>query len=240
VARVEVPDVRARADAAAGATIGLVAPDGTTRWFGARAMTPSTLAITLPQPLVTVAVLGWAHGVRLMLGPPSIVAADGNEYVADGQLQDALIPAHWTFAGFDGAFSVFANPRADSPLRIEAVDGRSISGAWVRASGGTPAEPTVATVFSPHGARVGRSVAATPGWSATWRPRNGRATALTVQRDGLVQAVDVPPGLGVVTWRYSPPGFLAGLLLSLAAAALVLVFFLLVAARRSGSRLLRR
>ena len=84
----------------------------------------------------------------------------------------------------------------------------------------------MATVFSPHGARIVYSVTAIPGWSATWQPRHGPATTLTVQRDGLVQAVDVPPGLGVVTWSYTPPRFRAGLALSLAATALILLFFL--------------
>jgi hypothetical protein len=50
-------------------------------------------------------------------------------------------------------------------------------------------------------------------------------TALTVQADGLVQAVDVPPGLGVLTVRYAPPGFAAGLALSLMAGVLVTGFF---------------
>jgi uncharacterized membrane protein YfhO len=68
-------------------------------------------------------------------------------------------------------------------------------------------------------------VAAISGWSATWKPRHGPSAALTVQQDGLVQAVDVPPGLGVVTWSYTPPGFPAGLALSLAAATLVVAFF---------------
>ena len=86
-------------------------------------------------------------------------------------------------------------------------------------------------MFSRHGARVVRSVAAIPGWSASWQPRQGPATTLTVQRDGVVQAVDVPPGLGVLTWSYTPPRFLAGLSLSLAATALVLLFFLLAVRR---------
>ena len=81
-------------------------------------------------------------------------------------------------------------------------------------------------MYSAQGVRVVRSVAAIPGWTATWQPRQGPAQALAVQRDGLVQAVDVPPGLGVVTWRYTPPGFSAGLVLSLAATVLVLLFFL--------------
>ncbi len=226
VAKVEVPDSDATQDAAAGTQIGLMAPDGSTRWYRARALTRSTLGITLPKPVPGIAVLGQAQGAPSPLGPPSVVVSDGSVFVADGQLQNALVPSHWKFAGFDGPFAVFANPSAQGPLHIEALPGRSVSGAWLTVSGGGPAEPTAATVFSPRGARVVRSVAAIPGWTATWRPRQGPARALAVQRDGLVQAVDVPPGLGVVTWEYTPPGFPAGLVLSLAATVLVLLCFL--------------
>jgi hypothetical protein len=92
-------------------------------------------------------------------------------------------------------------------------------------------------VFSPHGARVVRSVAAISGWSATWQPRHGPATTLTVQQDGLVHAVDVPPGLGVVTWSYTPLLFPAGVVLSLAATALVFLFFLAFLAADRARRL---
>jgi hypothetical protein len=160
-----------------------------------------------------------------VLGPPSVVAADASVVVADGQLQDALIPPRWQFAGLDGPFAVFANDRAQPPLRVEALPGRPISGAWVGDASGPPAAPTAATVSSPDGVRVVRSVAAISGWSATWQPRHGPATALPVQRDGLVQAVDVPPGLGVLTFRYTPPGFPPGLGLSLVAGVLVVGFF---------------
>jgi hypothetical protein len=198
-------------------------------------MTPSTLAVTVPRPVPSVAVVAQASA-RGALGPPSIVAADGSVSVADGQLQDALVPPHWEFAGFDGPFAIFANQRAQPPLRIQALPGRSVTGAWIGPSSGPPAEPTAATVSSPHGARVVRAVAAISGWSATWHPRQGPATALAVQRDGLVQAVDVPPGLGVLTWSYTPPGFAVGLALSLAAAALVGVFLVLGIRARLGGR----
>ena len=226
VTKVEVPDSDARQDAAAGTQIGLMAPDGSTRWFRARALSGATLGITLPQPVPGIAVLGQEQGAPSPLGPPSVVVADGSVFVANGQLQNALVPSHWKFAGFDGPFAVFANPSAQGPLHIEALPGRSASGAWLTISAGGPAEPTAATVYSPQGARVVRSVAAIPGWTATWQPKQGPATALAVQRDGLVQAVDVPPGLGVVTWTYTSPGFPAGLVLSLAATVLVLLFFL--------------
>jgi hypothetical protein len=225
VSEVEVPDADARQDAAAGTQLGLTMPDGSTRWFRGRAITSSTLAITLSQPVASIAVIAQAHGVPGPLGPPSIFGADSSVFVADGQLQAALVPSHWTFAGFDGSFAIFANQLAQPPLRIEALPGRSASGAWVTGSGGAPAEPAEAAVFSPDGARVVRSVAAIAGWSATWQPRHGPATTLTVQREGLIQAVDVPAGLGVVTWSYKPPLFRVGLVLSLAAAALVFVFF---------------
>ena len=66
-------------------------------------------------------------------------------------------------------------------------------------------------------------MAATAGWSATWHPRRGAAVPLAVHRDGLVQAVDVPAGRGVVTWSYRPPGFRAGFALSVGAAAFILL-----------------
>jgi hypothetical protein len=236
VSTVEVPDADAGSDAATGTQIGLVAVDGSTQWFSARAITSSTLAVTLPGPVASVAVVARADLGRDSLGPPSVITADGTVFVADGQLQDALVSPHWTFAGFDGPFAVFANHDAQPPLHLEALPGRSVSGAWVKGSGGAPAEPAAATVFSPGGVRVVRSVAAISGWSATWHPQHGPATALTVQRDGLVQAVDAPPGLGVVTWSYTPPGFPVGLALSLAAAALILVLVLAFTVLTRGLR----
>ena len=74
--------------------------------------------------------------------------------------------------------------------------------------------------------RVIRSVAATAGWSATWHPRRGAAAPLAVRRDGLVQAVDVRAGRGMVIWSYRPPGFRAGFALSLGAAAFIFLLLL--------------
>jgi hypothetical protein len=236
VVTVEVPDAAAGTDAAARTAIGLMTANGSIRWFRARATTPSTLAINLSQPVPSVAVVAQAPGRSALLGPPSVSDADGSVFVADGQLQDALVPPHWEFAGLDGPFAIFANHFAQAPLRIEARPGGSVSGAWVKGSGGAPAEPTVATVFSPHGARVIRSVTAISGWSATWQPRHGPATALAVEQDGLVQAVDVPPGLGVVTWRYTPPGFRVGLALSLVATGLVCAFVVLALLARQARK----
>jgi hypothetical protein len=108
---------------------------------------------------------------------------------------------------------------------VEALPGRSVSGAWVGGASGPPAAPTAATVSSPDGVRVIRAVAAIDGWSATLQPRHGPPTAPTVRADGLVQAVDGPAGLGVLTFRYAPPGFAVGLTLSLMAGVLIAGFF---------------
>jgi hypothetical protein len=222
VSRLEVPDSDARQDAAAGTQIGLMTAGGLTRWFAASAPSASRLAISLPHPVTGVAVVAQAGGRANHLGPLSITDTNGNVFVANGQLQNALVPPRWGYAGHDGSFAVFVDHLARGPLSLEALPGRPAAGASVRLAGGSAANPTAAAVFSPHGIRVIRSVTAIAGWSATWHPRRGRPVTLAVGRAGLVQAVDVPPGRGVVTWRYQPPWFPAGFALSLAAAAFIL------------------
>ena len=224
--RVEMPDTRARQDVAAGTRLGLLLPDGSTRWFRARAASPSILAISLPHPMTSIAVIGHTGREPSHLGPPSIVASNGSVFVADGQLQNALRAPRWGFVGRDGPFAVFVNHFARSPLVLQALPGQSTSGASVRSVAGAATDPTEAAVSSPHGVRVIRAAADIPGWSATWHPHNGRPTALVVYRAGLVQAVDVPPGRGIVTWSYVSPGFTMGLAMSLGAVALLLILLL--------------
>jgi uncharacterized membrane protein YfhO len=95
-------------------------------------------------------------------------------------------------------------------------------------------------VTSAHGVSVIRAVAAIPGWSATWQPQRGPAVTLAVRRVGLVQAVAVPAGPGVLTWSYTPPGFSLGLLVSLASAAAIVIIAAaaLAAAARGRGRTL--
>ena len=235
VTRLEVPDADARQDAAEGTQIGLLTAGGSTRWFTAAAAGPSRLAVSLSRPLTSVAVVARAGGHAVRLGPASVADARGRVFVADGQLQDALVPPRWGYAGRDGSFAVFVNHFARGALRLRALPGRPASGASVRPVAGQAGSPEAAGVSSSRGVRVIRSVAATAGWSATWHPRHGAAAPLAVHRDGLVQAVDVPAGRGVLTWSYRPPGFRVGFALSRGAAGFIL---LLLASRlfpvRSG------
>jgi hypothetical protein len=98
-----------------------------------------------------------------------------------------------------------------------------------------------AVVDSPGGAEVVRGVAFLPGWTATWTPSSGGSTTtLAVRSSGLVQAVDVPGGRGVVTWSYRAPGVVAGLVLTglgvLVLVALVAGALFVRRARRPGDR----
>jgi len=156
---------------------------------------------------------------------------------ADGILKGALRTPHWVLAGFDGPFEVFRNARAKPPLTLEALPGRSAAGAAVSSvTGPATTDPTQATVQSTAGVRVVRAVSAIPGWSASWRPLTGRAAGrpvtLPVQADGVMQAVDVPAGTGVLTWTYTPPRLAAGLALSLGSAGVIVLLGLASLARR--------
>ena len=76
---------------------------------------------------------------------------------------------------------------------------------------------------SPNGVIVVRSMAAIPGWDATWQPSSGgQAVDLPVRALGVVQGVEVPPGSGTLTWSYRPDGAWVGPWLSAAGLVTVL------------------
>jgi len=243
VSRVVVPAPSgARAAVKAGARIGLTAPDGRTRWFRARASGTSALVVTPPRAVTATTVLARA-GSPVRLGAPTLRQPGGSALVADGELQNDLTAPRWDLAGFDGGFAVFHDRFAAAPVTVQALTSRSgSSGRYSRARAGpgriasvryavsVSGDAAKAAVASPEGARLIRSVAAIPGWSATWQPRHGRAVPLTIQRDGVVQAVDVPPGQGTVTWHYMTPRLPAGLAVS--GGALVITLILTVTGRR--------
>jgi hypothetical protein len=239
IAEIEVPDSDARQDAASGTQIGLRTPAGAVHWFRARAVNASTLEISLRHPLTSVALIGRAGGKPSPLGPPTIVVPGRGVFVANGQLQNALKPPQWGFAGRDGSFAIFVDYQAQGVLTLQPLPGGSTVGASISSVSGPADDPVTATVSSRHGIRLVRSVAAIPGWSATWDPRSGPAVPLAIHRDGLIQAVDVPAGQGVVTWSYTPPWFMPGATLSLCAICFI-VFLLIVRRTRYARPPLRR
>src|SRR5262249_35480855 len=139
-AKLQVPDSAAARDAANGTQIGLMAPDGSTRWFRATAVGASLLEINPPAPIEAVAVIARGNGQTARLGPPAIVSADGSRFLADGQLQDALAPPQWGYNASDGPFAVFVDRGARGYLTLAGLSGQSTAGASVTVTSGSADE----------------------------------------------------------------------------------------------------
>lgn len=155
----------------------------------------------------------------LRLDAPTVRSpAERRDLVLDGPLATALTAAHWGYEGTDGPFAVFADRRASPGVRLLPTGRAPLAGASLEVTAGPPVAPSAVRVASAHGALVVRAVAAIPGWTASWQPSPARPGArtrrLAVRRRGLVQAVVVPAGRGVLTWSYQAPGFAAGAALS--------------------------
>jgi hypothetical protein len=223
VSAVTVPDTAALPGAAGGTQLGLVLPSGAVRWFRTQAVTPGSISIHLGRPVTGVGVVARAGKSAAQLGPPTVAEQSGAKVVADGALANSLTTPAWGVAGFDHSFAIFTDRAAAGALSVAGLSGGAAPGASVRALAGPADAPSSVAVSSPTGFRLTRSVAAIPGWSATWHPSAGPSTQLAVQSSGIVQSVDVPAGRGVVTWSYIPPRFVSGVVLSLFAILILLV-----------------
>jgi len=251
VTGIVVPDESAVADLAGGIRFGLLSADGRTTWAAAPQLDGSkSLGVTFTGPEPAVALVAQAGRDHTSLGAPTISSKDGTLFIADGQLEGAVVPPRWEFRGIDGSFAVFDDRFARPPLTLRALGegtgrgsgatttaGGGVVGASVLATQGPAFAPTSAEVSSPGGVEVIRAEAAIPGWRATWTPQSGQRVALPVRRVGLVQEVTVPRGRGVLAWAYDPPGWTAGWIISATALALLaaLLLWWLVATRRSRS-----
>jgi hypothetical protein len=215
VKRISIPDATARSDIAGGIKVLLEAIGGSSRALRGTTPRDGRLEVSFKRPVAAVALTVESEARGTVLGTPEITSADGTVFDADGQLSNAVVPPHWRLRAIDGSFAVFENTRAVPPLTLRALPGAgSTAGAIVHRLSGTSFSPASAFVSSPSGVQVVRAVAAIPGWHATWRPSSGRSRPVPIARVGLVQAVDVPAGTGVVSWTYDPPGWTPGWILS--------------------------
>ncbi len=222
VTNIVVPDADATTDATDGLRVGVLTSKGTTTWAPAANLDgPRSLEFSFARPVAAVALVAQAGRTAVGLGSPSITSEDGTEYIADGQLEAAVVPPRWAYRGQDGTFAVFADRGASPALSL-----RGSAGASVHPTAGPAFAPSAAEVSSPHGVEVIRSEAAIPGWSASWQPIVGPAEKLAVHRVGLVQGVEVPAGQGTVAWTYDPPGWTAGWVLSVGALVALLAMLL--------------
>jgi hypothetical protein len=206
--------------------LGLVTSSGRTIWLAtgrSGGRVPSTWRVTTPG-VEAVAVVARSTGRAIQLDDPAVETAGGDRYEVDGRLESAIVPPRWSYAGRDGAFAIFEDQRARPPLQLRALPGRTLEGTSVRRVSGPAVQPESAAVTSPRGVEVVRAVADIPGWTASWAPAAGGAPrALAVRADGIVQAVTVPAGSGIVTWRYVAPELTIGEAASLAALVAVTV-----------------
>jgi hypothetical protein len=237
---ITVPIV-SRAGTSTSARIGLVRPDGAAVWATAGAAPAAgTLSAHFDTPVPAVAVTVQPLAGLVTYGAPTVKASSGERFVADGQLQGDRTLSHWRYSGTDGLFAVFANQRATPPLTLQPTAGGSVAGASIRRKTGARLAPESAAVSSPAGVIVVRSMAAIPGWKATWQPGSGgRAVDLPVRALGVVQGVEVPAGSGTLTWSYQPDGAWVGLWLSIAGVVALLGLSGTWAARRRRAKLAR-
>ena len=176
-------------------------------------------------------------GTAATIGVPLVRTATGANLQVDGVLQGVLSGGRWRYAGRDGPIAVFAATHPTPPLTLRARPGYGLVGATVQARSGPALAPWSATVDSPQGVVVVRAVAAIAGWSARWQPKSGPVRTLPVRRMGLVQAVTVPAGSGVLSWVYRAPGLRTAAFAGAAGlAALVVLLVIGRPRRRARSR----
>ncbi len=225
-----------------GWSIGLMQASGALRSFPpVRAVRHGdAVELLLGKPSTGVGLVLESSTYQGTIAAPMVRTPAGVSYVLDGPLADAVVKGGWSFLGNLGPYAFFTNHHADPPLRLAPLPGsstRSLTGATVRAVAGSAVEPSAAAVTSPNGTEVIRSVAAIPGWTATWYPDRGSPRRLALRRHGLVQATVVPAGSGVVTWHYDGPGVQGGVVVTLAGLACVAALAIVAVLRRRSRSL---
>jgi hypothetical protein len=167
----------------------------------------------------------------------SVSPVDGAPFSPTGPLAPFVTPPHWRVAGTIGVYLWLTDTRAIGPFTAFTPSGTRRAAADVRVVASSPWTPTeTVAVDAPRAVLLVRSVADLPGWYATVA-RGRRVESVTLQRFGVVQAVELPAGRTLVTFSYDPPGLRLGLALAAAGCALLvaLLFLDLVRARRRGA-----
>ncbi len=144
-----------------------------------------------------------------------------------GILAAYVTPPHWKVAGTIGVYLWLTDTRAFGPLSTFSPSGARRVAAEVRVLDSSPWTPTeTVEVDTPRAALLVRSVTDLPGWQATVTV-GGRTETAALRRFGVVQALEVPAGRSLVTFRYNPPGLRLALILAAVGCALILALLLL-------------
>ncbi len=199
------------------------------RLLGARSADPAA-RIVLGKNRATVYFRPGAPSAGLVLarrqaGPPqlavTVTPVGRAAFSPTGPLAAVVTPPHWRLAGSIGPYLWLVDTRAFGPFATLSPTGHGSVAAHVRIVSSSPWTPTeTVEVATTRAVLLVRSVAALPGWRATISTR-GRVRPAVLRRFGLVQAVELPAGTSIVTFRYDPPGFALGAGLTAAGSALV-------------------
>jgi hypothetical protein len=171
----------------------------------------------------------------------AVTRSPDDRLLLDGALQGSLPSPHWEYLGALAPFVVFGNTQARGAAWLERPGSTSPSGP-IDPSGTITTGATLATgaetmyVVAPRPALLVRSENYAGGWTARITPTaGGRTRVEPVHEIGLVQAVKIPAGSYIITWRYAPTALLAGLLVSAAGAVVAIAVLLFWLRRRSGT-----
>jgi hypothetical protein len=140
-------------------------------------------------------------------------------YRFDSPFQEALDSPQWHLVNTIGTFSIFKakTVRPADWLRLPTT------GAITHVRNATWGDTWV-TLHASAPVTLVRSTSYLPGWRATaLNVTTGKNTTLAVQRNGLIQQVDVPAGAWVVHFHYHAPYIELGLGASLGGGAILIV-----------------
>jgi hypothetical protein len=166
------------------------------------------------------------------VGAALVSTAGQGTYRVDGSLRDVIDTPDWRFDRTIGPFAVFSSDRASGRAWL---DPGSAGTAHVLSSPPWGVERIEVRCDEP--AVLVRDVAFATGWQAAVSPApgvSGPARGAAVVRHGLVQAVAVPAGTHVVTFRYRAHRLFEGLAGS--GAGVLLAAGLVISGRRWNSR----
>lgn len=209
--------------------VGLLGADGTrVRWLEGPAGAPSSAGnLVAPAPgapqsagLVVERVDDAAGAQATEVGPAVVTTAGQGTYRLDGGLRDVVDTPRWSFAGDVDDFAVFEEQPSGEAVLVPAGAGTA---QVVSAPSWGADRIEVRTNTS---ALLVRNEAWASGWQAMLAPApgaRGPTRSLPVWRHGLVQAVRVPAGTHVVTFRYRSHRVEEGLVLSAAGVVLAAV-----------------
>jgi hypothetical protein len=175
------------------------------------AVAPASRSDSMSGPAGTACRLG----ASLDLGYPLVATSGQGAYRLDGALSAVVVPPRFRFAGRLGPFALFATAATQGP-------------AWLLGPGRLELGPTnidgsaTAAVTTPASTTLVRSETAAPGWRAVAVSASGARLVLPVGRDGILQAVRLPPGRWRVRFSYEPRSVSIGGVISLGAILVLL------------------